>query len=45
MKDDILFIFDTGSVLIISDFFPRSDDPLGKRRLNIWSRLIELLMH
>jgi hypothetical protein len=32
MKDGIIFISDTSFVLIIYDFFPRSDDFLGKRK-------------
>jgi hypothetical protein len=34
MKGDILFISDTGYVSIVPDFFPRSDDWLGKRKLS-----------
>jgi hypothetical protein len=34
MKGDILFISDTSFVLVVPDFFPRSDDWLGKRKLN-----------
>jgi hypothetical protein len=34
MKGDFLFISDTGSVLIVPDFFPRFDDWLGKRKMN-----------
>jgi hypothetical protein len=34
MKGDILFIYDTGSMLVLPDLFPRFDDSLGKRKLN-----------
>jgi hypothetical protein len=33
MKGDILFIFDTGSMLVAPDFFPRSDDPAWKEEV------------
>jgi len=49
MKVDIFFIIDTSFVFIIYDFFLRSGDLLGKRKLNvictwIWSCLTELLL-
>jgi hypothetical protein len=34
MKGHFLFISNTCSMLIVSDFFPRSDDWLGKRKFD-----------
>jgi hypothetical protein len=33
MKGDIFFISDTYSMVVLSDFFPSSDDLLGKMKL------------
>jgi len=56
MESHFLFISNTYSMLIVSDFLPRFDDWIGKRKLNlsmhnfifictyIWSWLIEMLL-
>jgi hypothetical protein len=40
IKGDILFISDINSFLIVPDVFPRFDEPLGKRKMNIICTLI-----